>query len=205
MIKQILFDQLTPVAMYGKVKELFHDEITMLFESVVNNSDGNFSFITIGSIERVAYKNNQTYYTNSSSQITEIDQDPFSFLQNYYQKLDQEKYKQLASEAGFAFVDGFIGFIGYDMVKVFEPILKPYMDTLNDPLDTPDLDLVRPAIILAFSHKTATLTIIQNDERYSKQVADIESLLDDSSKPQPLLPAILEGEGEFSIEEERFK
>ncbi|MCK4442219.1 MAG: anthranilate synthase component I family protein, partial [Sulfurovaceae bacterium] len=63
MIKQILFDQLTPVAMYGKVKKLFQDEITMLFESVVNNSDGNFSFITIGSIERVAYKNNQTYYT----------------------------------------------------------------------------------------------------------------------------------------------
>lgn len=205
MIKQILFDQLTPVAMYGKVKELFPNEITMLFESVVNNSDGNFSFITIGSIERVTYKDNQTHYSNSLGQITEIEQDPFSFLQNFYQKLDQEKYKQIASEAGFAFVDGFIGFIGYDMVKVFEPVLKPYMDSLNDPLDTPDLDLVRPAIILAFSHKTATLTIIQNDERYSKQVADIESLLHNSSEPQPLTPAILEGEGEFSIEEERFK
>jgi len=205
MIKQILFDQLTPVAMYGKVKELFQDEITMLFESVVNSSDGNFSFITIGSIERVAYKNNQTYYTNSIGEIKEIDNDPFSFLQNYYKELDQEKYKKLASEAGFAFVDGFIGFIGYDMVKVFEPVLKSYMNSLNDPLDTPDLDLVRPAIILAFSHKTATLTIIQNDDRYTKQVVDIESLLHSSSKPQPLLPAILNGEGEFSIDEERFK
>ena len=205
MIKQILFDQLTPVAMYGKVKELFQDEITMLFESVVNSSDGNFSFITIGSIERVAYKNNQTYYTNNINETKKIDTDPFSFLQNYYQQLDQEKYKKLALEAGFAFVDGFIGFIGYDMVKVFEPVLKPYMNSLNDPLDTPDLDLVRPAIILAFSHKKATLTIIQNDERYSKQVANIEDLLYSSATPQPLLPAILEGEGEFSIEEERFK
>jgi len=205
MIKQILFDQLTPVAMYGKVKELFQDEITMLFESVVNSSDGNFSFITIGSIERVAYKNSQTYYTNNINETKKIDTDPFSFLQNYYQQLDQEKYKKLALEAGFAFVDGFIGFIGYDMVKVFEPVLKPYMDSLNDPLDTPDLDLVRPAIILAFSHKKATLTIIQNDERYSKQVANIEDLLYSSATPQPLLPAILEGEGEFSIEEERFK
>jgi anthranilate synthase component 1 len=205
MIKQILFDQLTPVAMYGKVKELFQDEITMLFESVVNSSDGNFSFITIGSIERVAYKNSQTYYTNNINETKKIDTDPFSFLQNYYQQLDQEKYKKLALEAGFAFVDGFIGFIGYDMVKVFEPVLKPYMNSLNDPLDTPDLDLVRPAIILAFSHKKATLTIIQNDERYSKQVANIEDLLYSSATPQPLLPAILEGEGEFSIEEERFK
>jgi len=204
MIKQILFDQLTPVAMYGKVKELFQDEITMLFESVVNSSDGNFSFITIGSIERVAYKNNQTYYTNSSGEIKEIDQDPFSLLQNYYRELDQERYKQLALEVGFAFVDGFIGFIGYDMVKVFEPVLKPYMDSLNDPLDTPDLDLVRPAIILAFSHKTATLTIIQNDDRYTKQVSDIENILN-RTKPEPLIPAKLDGEGEFSIDEERFK
>jgi len=205
MIKQILFDQLTPVAMYGKVKELFHDEITMLFESVVNSSDGNFSFITIGSIERVAYKNSQTYYTNSSGEIKKIEQDPFSFLQNYYKELDQERYKKVASEVGFAFVDGFIGFIGYDMVKVFEPVLKPYMDSLNDPLDTPDLDLVRPAIILAFSHKTATLTIIQNDDRYTKEVSDIEDILNSSSKPEPLIPANLDGEGEFAIDEERFK
>ncbi len=64
MIKQILFDQLTPVAMYGKIKKLFPNEITMLFESVVNSSDGNFSFITIGAKERVVYRDNQLYYTD---------------------------------------------------------------------------------------------------------------------------------------------
>ena len=205
MIKQILFDQLTPVAMYGKVKSLFQDEITMLFESVVNSSDGNFSFITIGSMERVTYKNNQTYYTDTQNKIEKISDDPFSFLQNYYKNLDQTKYKEIAQKAGFSFVDGFIGFIGYDMVKVFEPVLKPYMDNLYDPLDTPDLDLIRPAIILAFSHKTATLTIIQNDSRYTKEVSKVEKLLNSSFTPQPLTPAILDGEGEFSIEEERFK
>jgi len=205
MIKQLLFDQLTPVAMYGKVKSLFQNEITMLFESVVNSSDGNFSFITIGSIERVTYKENQTYFTNKKGTIEKISDDPFSFLQNYYKKLDKNRYKELAKKTGFSFVDGFIGFIGYDMVKVFEPVLKPYMNNLTDPLNTPDLDLVRPAIILAFSHKTATLTIVQNDNRYTKEVSQIEKILNSSFSPQPLVPAILEGEGEFSIEEERFK
>ncbi len=205
MIKQLLFDQLTPVAMYGKVKSLFQNEITMLFESVVNSSDGNFSFITIGSIERVTYKENQTYFTNKKGTIKKISDDPFSFLQNYYKKLDKNRYKELAKKTGFSFVDGFIGFIGYDMVKVFEPVLKPYMNNLTDPLNTPDLDLVRPAIILAFSHKTATLTIVQNDNRYTKEVSQIEKILNSSFSPQPLVPAILEGEGEFSIEEERFK
>jgi len=205
MIKQILFDQLTPVALYGRVKKLFQDEITMLFESVVNNSDGNFSFITIGSIERVTYKNNKTYYTNIDGKKEEIEEDPFLFLQNYYKKLDKEKYQKLANEYGFSFVDGFIGFMAYDMVKVFEPVLEPYMNDLHDPLDTPDLDLVRPAIILAFSHKRATLTIILNDKRYQDSIKDIEDLLYSEFKPQPLLPAVLDKEGEFAIDEERFK
>ncbi|SFV71854.1 Anthranilate synthase, aminase component [hydrothermal vent metagenome] len=205
MIKQILFDQLTPVAMYGKVKNLFENEITMLFESVVNSSDGNFSFITIGAKERIIYRDNQTFYSDQKEQLQTLEVTPFDFLQEYYKKLDQKKYQERALKAGFAFVDGFIGFIGYDMVRVFEPTLKKSMDKLNDPLQTPDLDLVRPSIILAFSHKRATLTIIQNDDRYRDAVKDIEIALNGSSTPQPLKPAKLDGEGTFSIEEERFK
>ncbi len=205
MIKQILFDQLTPVAMYGKIKDIFPDEITMLFESVVNSSDGNFSFITIGAKERVVYRDNKTIYRNINGEVKELEIDPFSFLQEYYKKLDQKRYRTLADELGFSFIDGFIGFIGYDMVKVFEPILKKSMDNLSDPLNTPDLDLVRPSIILAFSHKTSTLTIIKNDEEYSSVVEQIEKALVSSSKPQKLKRASLDGDGEYSISEQRFK
>jgi len=205
MLKQLLFDQLTPVSMYGKIKELFKDEVTMLFESVVNTSEGNFSFITIGAMERIVYKNNETLYSDTTGLIQKLDTDPFNFLQNYYENLDQKAYQKIADEAGFAFVDGFIGFIGYDMVKVFEPTLKATMDKLYDPLNTPDLDLVRPSILLAFSHKTAMLTIIQNDENYSKEVIEVERLLQEPVLPQKLKPATLNGEGVFSIEEERFK
>ncbi|MBU1668493.1 anthranilate synthase component I family protein [bacterium] len=205
MVKQLLFDQLTPVSMYGKIKELFKEEVTMLFESVVNTSEGNFSFITIGAQERIVYKNNQTLYTNTKGLLQNLDTDPFNFLQDYYKNLDQEHYKKIANEAGFAFVDGFIGFIGYDMVKVFEPTLKQSMDHLRDPLQTPDLDLVRPSIILAYSHKNSMLTIIQNDEAYSNKVKEVEAILQEPLTPKVLKAATLHGEGEFSIEEEAFK
>jgi len=205
MLKQLLFDQLTPVSMYGKIKELFKEDITMLFESVVNTPEGNFSFITIGAIERIIYKDNETLYTNELSIQSKLDTDPFNFLQNYYNNLDTQKYQTIVEEAGFAFVDGFIGFIGYDMVKVFEPTLKATMDKINDPLQTPDLDLVRPALILAYSHKTSMLTIINNSQAYQDKVATIEKLLQEPSTPQPLQPAKLQGTGEFSIEEEQFK
>ncbi|MDD3591061.1 MAG: anthranilate synthase component I family protein [Sulfurovum sp.] len=205
MHKTILFDQLTPVALYGKIKTLFPDEITMLFESVVNTADGNFSFITIGAQERLSYKNHTTRYTDQSGSVRNLSENPFSFLKSYYASLDQTAYQAKAEEVGFSFVDGFIGFIGYDMVKVFEPVLEKSMDNLYDPLNTPDLDLVRPSIIIAYSHKNAKLTLILNDARLNSEFNEIEKSLGDICIPMLLQPVELEGEGEFSIEEERFK
>jgi anthranilate synthase component 1 len=205
MFKTVLFDQLTPVALYGKIKPLFPGEITMLFESVVNTSDGNFSFITIGAQERLRYKNKTTHYTDASGEEKMLDEDPFSFMKSYYDAVDQKKYKERSLEVGFSFVDGFIGFIAYDMVKVFEPVLCESMDDLLDPLDTPDLDLVRPKIIIAYSHKSAKLTLILNDDRMKEGFEQIETMLYETFTPQALKAVELEGEGTFSIDEERFK
>jgi len=205
MHKTILFDQLTPVALYGKIKEIFQNEITMLFESVVNTSEGNFSFITIGAQERLSYKDKTTTYTDKNGDKKTLEEDPFSFLKSYYKRVDKATYKEKALEVGFSFVDGFIGFIAYDMVKVFEPVLEESMDDLLDPLNTPDLDLVRPKIIIAYSHKSAKLTMILNDDSMKEGITSIENILKNTCTPMPLIAVELEGEGTFSIDEERFK
>ena len=205
MHKTLLFDQLTPVALYGKIKEIFPSKITMLFESVVNTSDGNFSFITIGAQERLSYKNKTTTYTDTSGTKNTPIEDPFSFMKNYYASIDKATYKTKAAELGFSFVDGFIGFIGYDMVKIFEPTLEESMDDLTDPLDTPDLDLVRPSIIMAYSHKSAKLTILINDPKMHDAMIDIENILKTTCTPMPLKAVELDGVGTFSIDEERYK
>ena len=205
MHKTILFDQLTPVALYGKIKALFPSEITMLFESMVNTSDGNFSFIVIGAQERLSYKNKISTYTDLSGTSKALKEDPFSFLKSYYANVDKDANKKKAAEVGFSFVDGFIGFIAYDMVKVFEPVLEESMDKLLDPLNTPDLDLIRPKIIMAYSHKSAKLTLILNDDSMKEGLDAIENILTDTCTPMPIKPVVLQGEGSFSIDEERFK
>jgi len=205
MHKTLLFDQLTPVALYGKIKNIFPNEITMLFESVVNTADGNFSFITIGAQERLIYKNKITTYIDKNAKKHAPKDNPFIFLKKYYKDIDKALYKNKAAELGFSFVDGFIGFIAYDMVKVFEPTLEESMDDLADPLDTPDLDLVRPSIIMAYSHKSSKLTIILNDESMKNRVTDIENILHTTCTPMPLKAVILDGAGSFSIDEERYK
>ncbi|MCF6243422.1 MAG: anthranilate synthase component I family protein [Sulfurovum sp.] len=205
MHKTLLFDQLTPVALYGKIKNIFPNKVTMLFESVVNTTEGNFSFITIGAQERLIYKNNITSYIDTDSKRHTLNDDPFSFLKKHYKDIDEEVYINKAQEVGFSFVDGFIGFIAYDMVKVFEPTLKESMDDLEDTLNTPDLDLVRPSIIMAYSHKSSKLTIILNDDNMKDSVAEIEAILHSTCTPMPLKAVVLDGEGRFSIDEERYK
>ena len=71
------------------------------------------------------------------------------------------------------------------MVKVFEPTLEESMDNLLDPLDTPDMDLVRPKIIIAYSHKSAKLTLILNDESMASGLESIENILHDTCTPLP--------------------
>ncbi len=205
MIKTVLFDQLTPVALYGELKEIFSDEITMLFESVVNSSDGNFSFIAIGAREQIKYQNDQTEYIDMEGNREILREDPFSFLQEYYAKIDTRRYQQMAEEAGFGYTDGFIGYIAYDMVKVFEPTLKPFMDGLEDTLKTPDLDMIRPKLLIGFSHKSAKLTIIDPDDLYAGMVAEVVALLERAHKPLAIKPVVLEGEGRFSLSKARFE
>ena len=174
-------------------------------KSVVNTNDGNFSFITIGAQERLSYKDKTTTYTDKAGNRKTLEEDPFSFLKTYYRSIDKAVYQEKALEVGFSFVDGFIGFIAYDMVKVFEPVLEESMDDLLDPLNTPDLDLVRPKIIIAYSHKSAKLTMILNDDSMKEGITAIENILNNSCTPMPLKAVKLEGEGSFSIDEERFK
>jgi len=205
MIKTILFDQLTPVALYGELKEVFSSEITMLFESVVNSSDGNFSFIAIGAREQIKYQKGQTEYLDEAGKKHLLEEDPFLFMQRYYQGIDKQRYQQMAEEAGFGYTDGFIGYIAYDMVKVFEPTLKAHMDGLKDTLQTPDLDMIRPKLLIGFSHKSAKLTIIDPDDRYAEMVEKVLLLLERPHLPLRIKPVQLEGEGEFALSKERFE
>ncbi len=203
MIKTFLFDQLSAVALYGEIKKAFPNEITMLFESVVTSEDGNFSFIAIGAKERLQFIDNYTIYEKESKkQVLNIK--PFEFLKDYYSKLNKEKYQNYAKKVGFKFVDGFIGYLAYDLVKIFEPSLKSVMDNLEDTLDTPDLDLIRPKIIVGFSHKSSELTIIDLENKYFDIVNRIIKIISKSHMPQSIKPILLSKEGKFYISKDKF-
>lgn len=202
--KELFLDQFTPVSIYEKVKSLYKDEITFLFESTINSNDGNYSYIIIGDRERVWYENNTCYYKNEKGEISVVDSNPLKFLKQYYKNFDKQLYKEKSQELGIGLIDGFIGNVGYDIGKEFEPKLKESMNSLVDQLNIPDLDLIRPNIILGFSHKTSKLVMLTSVESKKTELDAIEDLLFTTYTYSPLKKATILDEGKFNFTKEEF-
>ena len=202
--KTIFLDEFTPVSIYQKVKKLFPSEITFLFESVVNSSDGNFSYIIVGARERVWHKNSKSYYKNEIGEVQDIEKNPFVFLKEYYRNLDQKFYREKSKELGIGLIDGFIGNMGYDMVAKFEPVLEEYMDGLQDDFGIADCDLIRPKMVLVYSHKSSKLTIITSMQEMEPFIEKIENSLKEPFEYTPLKPVELLDDGHFAHTKEKF-
>jgi len=201
--KQFTQDQLAPIAVYSKLKELFKEEVTYLFESA-GQSEGNYSFICIGARERLQYINDKTIYTDENGIKHKKEENPFSFLKKYYKNIDFKKYKSATKELNVGYVDGFIGYIGYDMVKVFEPKLRSFMDNLQDELHTPDLDLILPKLVLVYSHKNHQITLISTLKEYSEKFQMIEDDLKGTYTYKHRVFNIGNDKGSFAHTKEKF-
>ena len=197
-------DQFAPIAVYAKIKSLFSHEVTFLFESAASSNEGSYSFIVVGARERLTYKENQTHYIDADGNDNLIAKSPFTFLKEYYAKLDKSYYRQKAQELNVGYVDGFIGFIGYDVVKTFEPTLTDVMNRLKDELHTPDMDLVLPKMVLIYSHKTHQITLLSALDSMKSQFQHVETSLKSAYEYIPLSPLKSDVKGNFAFSKEQF-
>jgi len=201
--KQFTLDQLAPIAVYSKMKDMFPNEVTYLFESA-GGSDGNYSFVCIGARERLQYIDKKTIYTDVDNIQHIKNETPFNFLKNYYKSIDPTIYKEAVNELKVGYVDGFIGYIGYDMVKVFEPKLTPCMENLTDELKTPDLDLILPKIVLVYSHKNHQITLISTLNTFEQKFKYIHDQLKGTYTYKHHVKNIGNDAGNFTHSKERF-
>lgn len=201
--RQFLFDQFSPIAIYEHLKGYFNDDISFLFESA-STSEGNYSFINIGAMEHLLYKDNQTVYTNATGKVTTLEESPFDFLKTYYKKLDTQAFQKQITDLSVGYIDGFIGMIGFDAVKIFEPKLRTTMNKLEDQLDIPDIDLIRPKFTLVFSHKEQKVTLLSPMQEIASQFDDIEALLKSAYEYTPLQTYKTSSEGKFAFDKAQF-
>jgi len=200
---KFLVDEFSPIAIYNQIKYLFPKERIFLLESVINNTDGNYTFLFVGERETIKYQNDKTYYFDSK-EVKTYNTDPFSFMKEYYKNIDFEYYKKLSRKLQIGFIDGFVGYIGYDMVKVFEPVLKKSMDDLTDETNIPDFYMMRPKMVIGFSHKSSELTIVINDDNYKNYLYIIKDTINSEYKHEPLKKAKILEEAKFVFSKEKY-
>ena len=203
--RKLLFDQLTPITIFAKLQTYFEGELSFLFESAINNAEGNFSFLFIGARERIIHHHDKSVHIDENGTSYDIGENPFKFLKQRYALVDQASYKAQAQELGIGFIDGFIGYIGYDAVKIFEPRLRTHMDNLSSEIDIPDIDLMRPKLICAFSHKSNTLTLSTFIPSIASQMDQIEALLKEPHTHIPIQKSVIDkAKGSFAFSKEEF-
>lgn len=203
--KRLLFDQLTPITIYAKLKEYFKDELTFLFESAINSEEGNFSFLFIGARERIVLKDNVALHVDETGKETNLGDNPFEYLKKRFKECDTKKFESYGKQNNLGFVDGFIGYIGYDAVKTFEPRLKSHMENLKDEINIADIDLIRPKLVCTFSHKSNTLTLHTFVEEIALKLGGIEELLKSPHNYIDIQKSdIDEKQGKFAFDKEKF-
>ena len=202
--KKQLLDQITPIEIYDRVKSYYNNEISYLFESAISSESGSYSFIIIGARQRLQHINGISYYTNEDGYQKEVDSNPLNFLKEYYKKVNTNYYKEKADELNLGYVDGFIGYIGYDMVKEFEPKLKKGMDFLEDKLNIPDFDMIRPKLVLAYSHKTYNLTLLSSLKEFINNFDNIFVLLNSNREFNKIKKATIHAPATFAHSKDKF-
>ncbi len=203
--RTVLFDQLTPITIFKKLQKRFPDELSFLFESTINNEDGNYSFLFIGAREEIIYKNLKSFHIDEHGVQTKISNNPFIFLKKRYGQIDKDKYKELTKKLNIGFVDGFIGYIGYDCVKTFEPVLQKHMNSLYSEIDIPDMHLIRPKLVCAFSHKSNTLTLLTFLPKFGSTLDEIVKLLKEPHHDIPIVKNLLDNsKDKFTFSKKEF-
>ena len=203
--RKILFDQLTPITIYAKLKTHFKGELSFLFESAINSEEGNFSFLFIGARERIILKDDKALHVNEQGEQNSLGNNPFDYLKKRYKEIDTQKYKEYGQKHSLGFVDGFIGYIGYDAVKTFEPRLKSHMNSLKNDINIPDIDLIRPKLVCTFSHKSNTLTLHTFVDTIAQKLENIEQVLKEPHNYLQIKKTkIDEKKGSFAFSKEKF-
>jgi anthranilate synthase component 1 len=178
--KEILADQETPVSAYERVRtflrEKDHASHTWMLESVEGGEHiGRYSFIG----------GNPRAILRACGDVTEITEgevhqeirnaDPLDAL-----KTCMSRYRPVRDPALPRFFGGAVGFLGYDMISVFEPRVPVNQD---DVIGNPDMVMMITNAIIIFDRVNHTMKVVANayvdgdaDKAYDEALAEIDEL-----------------------------
>lgn len=178
-------DSLTPVSIYHILSKQFKDE-SFLLESVEGEEKiSRFSFM--GFVPQAVFKSRDRKINikEQTDTVFVTEKDPLFELRKFMRRF------KVAPKENLRFFGGFVGYLGYDLVRFYEPIGGRKKDSLN----TPDTYLILPKFLIIFDHlkkQIEILSFVKIDTKqnlknlYAKEVKAIEGIFKKLQNPAGL-------------------
>ena len=204
---ELAADYETPVSAFQKLSE-GKTTPCFLLESAENSDQiGRYSFLgadprfEIRASGRTISTREQGESEFSERLLPETGGDPLHEVERI-----MGKFQPVAVEGLPVFTGGAVGFIGYDMVRFFEPTVPGPPD---DGLGLPDMAFVITDTLVIFDHRFRKLQVVANictddfdslEEAYKAAAERIDAVIEGLSKPQISAPFSLMEEPAFPDE-----
>jgi anthranilate synthase component 1 len=176
-------DWFTPIAAYYNLKNKIKGD-SFLLESVEGQEKVcRYSFLGFSPIATFKTKKDKVY--TKTNKAFQIKKDPLDEL-----KRAMSCYK-VAPKENLRFFGGFVGYLGYDLVRFYEPVGKE----LKDKISTFDSYLILPKYLVIFDHLKKQIEILnfvsidgknKLSKTYKDGVKNISKLYDQMIKIKPL-------------------
>jgi anthranilate synthase component 1 len=192
---ELISDAESPVSAFQKIDD---GGYSFLFESVEKSDQaGRYSFV--GSQPRVTFESRgRTIRITEDGQVREFetDRDPLHELEALMHRF---RFVPLPALEDSRFAGGAVGYLGYDMVRFFEPTIPA---APKDELNLPESYFFLAETLLIFDHRTRRLRIVANafvengdtDTAYAKAAEKIAALAARLNQPTHLPPIFVDRE-----------
>lgn len=177
--KEIYADISTPITLLRRISAISNR--FYLLESIEGGEKwGRYSFIGFDPKSRIYYKNRKlTIEGEGAKQV--ITSKPFDVIREFLSNYKTPKFEDIPP-----FTGGLVGYFGYSMIAVAEPVLKLRESEFND------LDLMFFDKVVAYDHLTQKISVIVNiktydfERQYKKACDDIEKIISIITQQKPL-------------------
>jgi anthranilate synthase component 1 len=192
-------DWLTPVSVYDNLAKKLKGE-SFLLESVEGEERvSRFSFLGFMPLCTFKSKGKKIYLKESKQEVFETSKDPL-----YELKKTMSRFK-VAPKENLRFFGGFVGYLGYDAIRFYEPIGRD----LADSLDQFDSYFILPKFLIIFDHvkrqiEILSFIILKNKRNlsqvYRSEKKILEGILQKITQPSELVYLSFSLSKNFKIE-----
>ncbi len=183
VMRRLVADELTPVGALARIQD---EPYAFLFESVVGGERvARYSMFGFAPKERLVGDLKNVVVHRADGSTRTLDGDPFTAVREYLRPLKSPGIPGLPRFSG-----GLVGYFGYDVVRLVEPLPNCPPDVLG----LPDLHLFRCDLVAVFDHSFNHLLLINHvdltggasvDAAFAQAQRELDQLQERLARPLP--------------------